>query len=424
MNSSATIRLWNKVLGYIVWDDKRSLGYFEFEQDFLSHKLDVSPIVMPISLALDRKLPYSFPTLEKKVFNGLPGLMSDSLPDMFGNKVIEVWKKYSQFQSKELNPVDRLCFMGNRTMGALEYEPHLSIGFSNSDQIRIEELSKIASNIFHDQDVLVNNKSKSSELHHIFQVGASAGGRRPKAIVGWNSATGEICSGQLPVLDGFEHFLLKLDVEKDYPHGRVEYAYSLMAKDFGINMMETHLLENGRNAFFLSKRFDRVGNQKIHMQTLCGLAHYSYIDSARYGYEDAFNVFRKLSLPYSDFEQLFRIMCFNVFAKNQDDHTKNISFTMNENGQWRFAPAYDLTFTQLPNEPSWFHKHEMSINGKVTNITKEDLMTVGEKNNINQVSFIIKQCEDIIAQWENYATLAGGSNSIKSMIQKELRVSL
>jgi len=420
MNTAATVKLWDNILGYLIWDEKQNLGYFEYDSSFLKLGIDVAPITMPLNHSINKTSPYVFSHLDKKTFNGLPGLLSDSLPDMFGNKVIEKWHKYSSVKLKSLNPVDRLCFMGKRAMGALEFEPIIKVNFKNTENIQIDELAIIANQIFKDEELNIFNSKEDDVLHHIFQVGASAGGKRPKAIIGWNKQTGEVCSGQISIPAGFEHCLLKLDVDSKYPHGRVEYAYALMAKEFGINMSEVNLIDNGDKAYFITKRFDRIENRKLHLQTLCGLAHYGYTNSGYYSYDDVFTVFRRLELPYLDFEQLFKIMCFNVYAKNYDDHTKNLSFIMNNNGKWQFAPAYDLTFTHLPSEPAWFHKHEININGKTNNITKEDLIIIGKNNNIKNITQIIEQCEYIISQWSGFAQIAGISNNIKIMINNIL----
>lgn len=416
MNSSAIINVWGNIAAYIVWDEKRNMGVFEYEPEFLQKALDLSPLHMPVSQAFNQTLPYSFPYLDKKVFSGLPGLLSDSLPDLFGNKVIDQWQKYSSRNIRSLNPIERLCFMGKRAMGALEFKPVLDGKYKISDEIQLDEIANIAQQISNNEEFKLQNINEHNALHHIFQVGASAGGKRPKAIIGWNKNTGAICSGQDKIPDGFEHWLLKLDSDSQYPHGRVEYAYALMAKECGINMTDVDLIEQNNKAYFLTKRFDRIGNTKMHTQTLCGLAHYSYIDTGAYGYEDAFAVFRKLNLPYYDIEKLYRLMCFNFFAKNYDDHTKNISFIMDNMGKWQFAPAYDLTFCHLPDEPSWFHKHEMHINGKTNKILVDDLVDIGSKNDIRNTKTIIQQCQSVVLNWSYYANKAAVPKTIQNMI--------
>lgn len=421
----AKVILWNMFAGAVLWNSERDYASFEYTKEFLESGLDISPLTMPLADALRSPKIYSFPALNKETYKGLPGLLSDSLPDRYGNKIIDRWLAKQGRSPESFNPVERLCYIGKRGMGALEFEPVLSRQDDKSEKIEMDELVKLAAEILNERRKLkASLKTKVDEgLRQIIKVGTSAGGARAKAIIAYNKSTGEVRSGQIDNLPGFEYWLIKFDGVRDNElgtprgYGRIEYAYNQMARECGIEVAASELfLENDR-AHFMSKRFDRKGNEKLHMLTLCGIAHLDYNDPNAYSYEQAFQVMRRLRLPYSDAEQLFRRMVFNVLAFNRDDHTKNISFLMDRSGTWRLAPAYDVTFSYNP-QSKWISRHQLSVNGKRENIDDEDIMTVAKDMNIKKPLRILEQVKEVLSGWKKFASVCGVSKEEADYISK------
>ena len=412
MVAIANIKLWNNNVGVILWDEMRNLGIFEFDKGFTKLGLDISPILMPLSDFENGKRVFSFPTLNNETFKGLPGLLSDSLPDKFGNQIIDAWLAQQGKNIEDFTPVDRLCYIGKRGMGALEFEPINNISTENSNKIEIEELVKFAKEVLDERTQFHTNTDSEKGYSDILQVGSSAGGARAKAIIAYNEKTHEVRSGQIDGLEGFEYWLIKFDgvtnaqLGDPKGYGKIEYAYYLMALDCGIDMSESKLMQENGRSHFMTKRFDRQKNQKIHMQTLCGLAHFDYNQPRAYSYEQAFQIMRQIKLPYSDFEELYRRMVFNVMSRNQDDHTKNISFLMFPDGKWQLSPAYDITYAFNP-ENFWLKAHQMSVNGKRENILLEDLLAVAKNVGIKKSKTIIERCNEILFNWVDYAEKAG-----------------
>lgn len=406
MITLADIYLWGQHAGTVAWDENYQAASFEFTPEFASGQWDISPLMMPVR---QRQI-YQFPSLNKDTFVGLPGLLADALPDAFGKALLDKW--LVSVGRTFANPVERLCYQGKRSMGALEFVPAQDDYLEQGTKLEIDSLVEVAREVLDEKkklDVNVNEDTKEA-IANIVRVGTSAGGQRAKAVIAYNENTGEVRSGQIDVPDGFSHWLLKLDgvtnAELGDPkhYGEIEYVYYLMARVAGINMTECRLLEENGRAHFMTRRFDRLsGNEKVHMQTLCGIAHYDYKMLHAYSYEQAFQVMRQLRLPYSQAEEMFRRMVFNVIARNQDDHTKNISFLMDKNGRWSLSPAYDMSWSYNP-KGVWTSRHQMSVNGKWDDITRADLLALAKNVNIKQADAIIDEVKEGVSKWRTFAT--------------------
>lgn len=415
MVTVANIKLWGIEVGAVVWDESRMLATMEFDTGFAGYGLDVAPVTMPLMEINRGRRIFSFPGLNRETYLGLPGLLADSLPDRFGNALLDVWLAEQGRTKQSVNPVERLCYTGSRGMGALEYYPALKLGKNNvTTQLDIERMVLLARQVLNEKAGLTGKMvdEQIEGLNEIIRVGTSAGGARAKAVIAYNEATGEISSGQVEASMGFTYWLIKFDgvtnkqLGDPEGYGRIEYAYYLMAKACGIEMAECRLMEENGRAHFMTKRFDRTDNgEKYHMQTLCGIAHLDYNQPLAYAYEDAFEVMRLLRLPYPDAEQLFRRMVFNVIARNQDDHTKNISFLMNRQGKWKLAPAYDVTYAYNP-ENRWIFQHQMAVNGKRSGITRNDFIAVAKNMNIKKANDIVNEVVSAVEKWEMFAQQA------------------
>lgn len=422
MITLADIYLWGQHAGTVAWDENYQAASFEFTPEFASGQWDISPLMMPVR---QRQI-YQFPSLSKDTFVGLPGLLADALPDAFGKALLDKW--LASLGRTFVNPVERLCYQGKRSMGALEFVPAQDNYLEQGTKLEIDSLVEVAREVLDEKkklDVNVNEDTKEA-IANIIRVGTSAGGQRAKAVIAYNENTGEVRSGQIDVPDGFSHWLLKLDgvtnAELGDPqhYGKIEYVYYLMARAAGINMTECRLLEENGRAHFMTRRFDRLsGNEKVHMQTLCGIAHYDYKMLHAYSYEQAFQVMRRLRLPYSQAEEMFRRMVFNVIARNQDDHTKNISFLMDKSGRWSLSPAYDMSWSYNP-KGVWTSTHQMSINGKWDDISRDDLLTLAKNVNIKQADAIIEQVKDGVSKWSTFATQYGIPNEMVKVIDSTL----
>lgn len=409
----AEINIWDKYVGAVLWDAQASVASFEFDPGFIRNNWDIAPLTMPLPDARNGRK-FSFPNLPAHAYYGLPSLLADSLPDKFGNQLIEVWLAMQGRQPGSMNPVERLCYMGKRGMGALEFHPATRIERSTSNSLEVSELVNLAQKAVNRKTELKTNFTgdEAHALLDIIRVGTSAGGARAKAVIAINKQN-TVKSGQLDIPEGYSHWLIKLDGVSNEQlgdpkgYGRIEFAYYKMALDSGIIISESRLLEENGRAHFMTRRFDRIEhNKKIHMQTLCGLCHFDYNNPNAYAYEQAFQAMRSLRLPYSDAEQLFRRMVFNVISQNNDDHTKNISFLMDQTGQWSLSPAYDLTYAYNPSN-IWLAQHQLSINNKRRDITHNDLLTVAKQMNIKRAVEIIEQVQEVINNWKEYAYNAG-----------------
>lgn len=428
----AEIKIWGEWVGAVRWDESQQLGYFQYDTKFIQKGWDLSPLKMPISQGTQI---YSFPELRigrnetLDTFKGFPGLLADALPDKYGNRLISTWLAQQGRTENSMNPVEKLCFIGTRGMGALEFEPATIKTSTRNFSLEFDGLVELAKKMLHDREGFLTHLSKDEEkaMMEILKIGTSAGGARPKAVIAYNRKTGEIKSGQGIIPKGFEHWLLKLDgvsgeqFGESSGWGRVEYAYYLMAKDCKIEISECRLLEENGRAHFMTKRFDRDGNIKHHTQSLCGMQHYDFNDMYGYSYEQVFQTMRLLYLTYPEAEQMFRRMVFNVLATNFDDHTKNFSYILKKDDRWRLAPAYDLCFSFDPTN-HWVNKQTLSINGKRLEITKEDLMTIAKNNNIKKGDKIIDEMNSIIKSWTTYASQANVNNALKKKINNNLNV--
>lgn len=423
MITTAFVKIWGETVGAVAWNAESGLASFEYDPKFINTKTDLAPLKMPIINSMKRI--FSFPELRDiKTFKGLPGLLADVLPDDYGNQLINSWLAQNGRPENSMNPVELLCFIGTRGMGALEFEPSQLKTTKRAFDIEVDNLIRISQKMLSKRDRFETNLSEDEQqaMLDILKIGTSAGGARPKAIIAFNEKTGQVKSGQTSAPKGFEHWLLKLDTVSDVQFGestgfgRIEMAYYLMAKACEIDMMECRLLEEKGRAHFMTKRFDReCGEQKHHIQTLCAMQHYDFSQNTSFSYEQLFQTMRLLRLPYPEAEQMYRRMVFNVIARNCDDHTKNFAFRLKKDGNWELAPAYDICFAYRPGS-DWVSQHNLSINGKRKDITKADLLQIAKSMNIKKAEAIIQKISDTVTNWHEYAAIAKVDTKLKETI--------
>lgn len=423
MSIGAEVYLWGTRIGTVVQEERHSIPIFKYDNAFTRSGIEVSPLMMPLSNAV-----YTFPELREETFYGLPGLLADSLPDKFGTKLIDSYLSRLGRDGKQLSAVERLCYVGSRGMGALEFRPQ--IGLESVDrEIDIDSLAKLADQVLADRkDIKV--QANDEAMGQLLKIGTSAGGARAKALIAWNEEKKDIRSGQIDAGEGYGYWLLKFgtiannkdkDAESDHiEYSKIEYAYSLMAKDAGIDMTECRLIKSAEGLHFMTRRFDRDkdNGKKIHMQSLGGLAHFDFNLPGMHSYEEAASIMRKLGLSHSDVEQLYRRMVFNEVAKNYDDHVKNISFLMNKEGKWSLAPAYDMTFSYNPGS-MWTSSHQMLINGKKDGVSLHDLRETGKSMNLAQrrIEVIIQEVVSVVREWPKYADFVELPESVAKWIE-------
>lgn len=409
------VRLWGHTIGATYWDPERQLAAFEYTPEFRRSGVQLAPLMMPLG---DRI--YRFPLLSRTSFQGLPGLLADSLPDDFGNAVIDQWLIREGRDRQSFSPVERLCYIGQRGMGALEFRPSIRTTTRGSVPIDVAALTELAQNVLDLREglkvrVAADGNDYSRSLDDILRVGTSAGGARAKAVVAWNPETDDMRSGQVRAPDGFEYWLLKFDGVSNLEHGvrdpqgygRIEYAYYLMAQAAGIEMADCRLLEEHDRAHFMTRRFDRnTDGEKVHMQSLYAMAHLDNQLAGAHSYEQAFDVLMQLRAPAPEAAQLFRRMTFNVIARNQDDHTKNIAFLMGKDGTWHLSPAFDVIYAYNP-DGAWTSRHQMTVNGLRENIGRSDLEAVARSYRIRNWDEIVDEVGAAVAEWERFATEAG-----------------
>ncbi len=425
MITTAFVKIWNKTLGAVAWNTETGTASFEYDSKFINTKSDLAPLKMPI--VNSNKRVFSFPELrDVKTFKGLPGLLADVLPDDYGNQLINSWLAENGRPENSMNPVEMLCFIGTRGMGALEFEPSQFKFNKRAFDVEVDSLVAITQKMLSKRQGFEANLNQDEQqaMMDILKIGTSAGGARPKAIIAYNEKTGQVKSGQTTAPKGFEHWLIKLDTVSDVQfgestgYGRIEMAYYLMAKAAGIEMMECRLYEENGRAHFMTKRFDREGgDQKHHIQTLCAMQHYDFNQITSFSYEQLFQTMRLLKIPYPQAEQLYKRMVFNVIARNCDDHTKNFAFRLKENSVWELSPAYDVCFAYRPDS-DWVSQHNLSINGKRTSITKEDLLMVAKSMNIKKANAIIQEINETIKKWYEFAEASKVDNYHKENIGK------
>lgn len=425
------VKLWGETIGAVAWDARKNTAVLEFTKEFAAQKLDIAPLTMPLEDLERGRLTYSFNNLSINTFEGLPGLLADALPDAFGNTILRAWLRTQNRTASSLTPLEKLSYMGKRAMGALEFEPTVNT-IETSSNLEVDRLLELTNKVLTQKEGVKFNLSVDEEqaMAGLIKVGTSAGGQRPKALVGYNSNTKTMKSGQLDLPKDYKYYLLKFDGVSESNlgdpkgYGRSEMAYYEMAKDCGINMMTCELFEENGRAHFMTQRFDRdnEGN-KLHMQTLCALAHFDFNKPGAYDYEDAFEEMRALGLGYNDFESLYRRMIFNIVARNQDDHTKNISFLMEKSGEWKLSPAYDLTWSYNPLG-DWTNIHQMSVMGKRDAFVKSELIECGKRNSIKKPLEIINQITDTVANWKAYSTRYSVPNNLSNRIEDSHRLKL
>jgi len=427
----AEVRLWGRTIGAVSLEEEARIAAFQYDPAFLTSGIELSPITMPLSRQV-----YQFPSLAQVSFHGLPGLLADSLPDRFGNALIDAWLATQGRRPENFDAIERLCYIGVRGMGALEFAPSKGPPLRRSANVHVDELVKLASQVLTHRASLQLSFAPGRRhvgLQDLLRVGTSAGGARAKAIVAWNRDTNEVRSGQVRAPAGFDYWLLKFDgvsankdKELEDPKGYtvIEYAYALMATDALVEMSECRLLEEGGRRHFMTRRFDRPSDgSKLHMQSLAALAHFDFNSAGTYSYEQAFDVIKRLGLPMHAREQQFRRMIFNVIARNLDDHVKNIAFLMDKGGAWSLSPAFDVTYAYNPTG-LWTSRHQMTLNAKTDDFTREDFGAVARVAGLKRgrPEAILTEVMDAVKEWPRYANTAGVRGSQRDKIARTLRL--
>lgn len=416
MTSLAEVRLWGSTVGAVALEEPGGTAVFQYDAAFADSGIELAPLTMPL-----RREPYAFPGLAHESFHGLPGLLADSLPDRFGNAVIDAWLARQGRTPDSFDAVERLCYTGTRGMGALEFAPARGPRESVMREIEVGRLVELAAAVLTDREALAGSfdgDGREAALTDMLRVGTSAGGARAKAVVAWNPATGAVRSGQVHAGDGFEQWLLKFDgvsgsgdkgLQDPQGYGAIEYAYALMAGAAGIEMSPCRLMEENGRRHFMTRRFDRTADGgKLHMQSLGALGHYDYNLAGAHSYEQALLAIRQLGLGIAAIEEQFRRMAFNVVARNQDDHVKNVAFLMDRDGRWRLAPAFDVTYAWEPGH-RWVGAHQMTVNGKREGFVLGDLEAVAHGASMarGRAREIVAEVTAAVARWREFAAAAG-----------------
>jgi len=417
------VRIWGNTVGAVALDPRLGFYAFEYAPAWVRSKVELAPLTMPPAGSRE---PFVFPTLAELTFRRLPGMLADALPDDFGNALIDAWMADHGVAKAAVTSLDRLAYMGRRSLGALEFKPVRGPEEKRSTALELSQLVESARLAV--SGVIDPDHMTRAALAQIIQVGTSAGGARAKAAIAWNPTTNEIKSGQFDVGSGFEHWLLKFDgmgadreLGEGQDYGRVEYAYHLMAREAGLAMAPCRLLEEHGRAHFMTRRFDREGNTKHHVQTLCAMAHMDYRQKGTHEASQLFQVMAALQLGYDALEEAFRRIAFNVMAANCDDHAKNVSFLLREGGSWELAPAYDVTHAFNP-KGEWTYQHLLGVNGKFSGITRDDLLIVADRFGVGTAPQVLKRVAAAVSTWPDYAATAKLRPAELTRIQKHHRV--
>ena len=384
--------LWDDEIGRLSWDSSRKSAYFNYNPVWVNREIDIAPLAAPISSVRVLMPVYGE---EGKIYQRLPSFIADSLPDAWGNQLFEIWRQDNHIANAEITPLDKLSFIGKRGMGALEFVPD-GKQLPRVGKVDLKSLADLTERIFNQREEVRILPEESVTMQSLLTVGTSAGGRQPKAIIAINKDTGEIRSGQIASQSGFEYYLLKFG-NSEYSSAELEMTYYEMARNAGINIMPSRLYPVEGSNHFLTQRFDRDGDKKLHIQTLAA------IQPGAESYEDLITVCRKLHLPESDCQQVFRRMVFNILANNTDDHNKNFSFIMTPDGKWRLSPAYDLTYIinaggYLPEE-----NHCMYVRAKLRDITRQDVLNFARSNGIRRPAAIIRDVANSLILFRSIA---------------------
>lgn len=421
------VKMWGNRVGAVALDPTTGFYAFAYEPAWRRKGIEVAPLTMPLS---HRDETFVFPTLPKETYLGLPAMLADALPDDFGNALIDAWMATKGVDKSSITVLDRLAYMGQRGMGALEFRPTRGSHKESATPIAMKELVEEARRLV--QGTFAVDHEAKAALANIIKVGTSAGGARAKSVIAWNPTTDEVRSGQFDVAPGFEHWLLKFDgVGRDRElgtgegYGRIEYAYSLMAKAAGIIMTPCRLLEENGRAHFMTMRFDRevIGGQthRHHVQTLCAINHLDFRQRGTHAYAQLFLTMAKLGLDDKAMNQAFRRMAFNVMARNNDDHTKNFSFLLKQGASWELAPAYDVTHAYNPNG-EWTYQHLMSVNGKFQGISRNDLLEDADRFSIRKPKEIFDEVREALENWPKFSLQAGLEASLRDRVATDFHL--
>lgn len=418
------VKLWGKRVGGLAWDPIRKSALFEYDTDYMSNGFSISPIQMPFQKGV-----YQFQELsDSKTFQGLPGAIADSLPEKFGNKILN---QYLSKQGKtifDLNPIEKLCYVGKRGMGALEYEPDIDLFLTQKNTpIKIDELVEVANQVLKDKKI---KKATLNQLETLIKIGTSAGGAKAKVVIGIHRKTGEVVSGDADLADDYDHWILKFDsIENEElatssEIGLIEYCYSKLAYEAGIRMMECKLLQDENRNHFMTKRFDRITlSKKIHTVTFAGLTHFDRDPPGNVGYENLFQTIRNMGLNQDRLNEMYRRMVFNIIFRNQDDHAKNHAFLMFGDGSWDLSPAYDLCFSFKPGN-AFIETHQMSCNGKRDNFKREDLLSAARMADVKKPNEIIGEVLHVASLWKKISAQNGLSKKARDFIYSCFRLKI
>lgn len=433
MTNDARVKLWGSLIGAVTWLEDREIGVFQYSPDFLGSGIELAPISMPLA-----EFPFEFPALARNTFKGLPGLIADSLPDKYGDAIIDAWLASQGRRAASFHPVERLCYVGSRGMGALEFEPATLAPPKSTNAVEVASLVDLANQILNVRASLggvFSGDDDREAVNDILRVGTSAGGARAKAILAWNPTTNEFRSGQVDARVGFEYWLMKFDgvsstrdaeIATPMGYGRIEYAYHLMALEAGLKMTTCRLHHEGGRSHFMTKRFDRTTQGgKLHMQSLGALAHFDYRQPASYSYEQALQVIRRLGLPRKDAEQQVLRAFFNVVGRNCDDHVKNIAFLMNRRGEWTLSPAFDVSYAWNPTS-EWTSRHQMSVNGKRDGFKRTDLLALASTAGVKKTraNRMLDRVIAAVRRWPDFAGKAGVPDQRVNEIQRNQHAEL